>query len=96
MFPRNPRYEFVILAIMCTVAIFLFPTARGHYSAVHGPVTTLLSLPVKLRIWLGMALAALRVSGCMQYDSFAELRLVWQTILLPQAVPPGTVAVLRC
>jgi hypothetical protein len=30
-----------ILAILCTLAIFLFPAVRGPFSATHGPATSL-------------------------------------------------------
>ncbi|MGA8869297.1 MAG: hypothetical protein WB510_20145, partial [Candidatus Sulfotelmatobacter sp.] len=61
MFPGRLGYEIAILAVICTVAIFLFPTARGPYSVVHGPVTALLGLRAKLKLWLAMDLAALRL-----------------------------------
>ena len=96
MFPRDLGYEFAILAVICTVAIFLFPMARGSYSAVHGPVTALLSLRAKLKLWLGIALAALHLLGRMQREPFASLLAAWQELLLPQAVPPGQISVLRC
>lgn len=30
---------FALLAVVCVVAVFLFPAVQGPYSAVHGPVT---------------------------------------------------------
>lgn len=96
MFPRHLGYEFAILAIICTVAIFLFPTARGPYSAVHGPVTTLFSLRVRVKLWLGMALAALHVLDRVRSFRFAELRAVRHRVLLLPSVFPEPIAVLRC
>jgi len=96
MFPRNLGYELTILAVICTVAIFLFPAARGSYSAVHGPVTALLSFRVRLKLWLGMALAALHLLGRVRLDDFAELRAARQKVLLPEAVPSEQISVFRC
>jgi hypothetical protein len=63
MFLRHFSYEFAILAILCIAAIFLFPVIQGPYSAVHGPVTALLSIKARLLMWLALALTALLV-GC--------------------------------
>jgi len=30
-----------LVALLCTLVVLLFPAATGHYSVVHGPVTTL-------------------------------------------------------
>lgn len=96
MFPRNLGYEFAILVVICTVAIFLFPAARGSYSAVHGPVTALLTLRVKLRLWLSIVLAALRVASYIRRNCSADWLAVRQQVILPQAVTIEDVSVLRC
>jgi hypothetical protein len=62
MIPRHLGYQFTIFAIFCTVAIFVFPAGSGSYSAVHGPVTALLSLRANLKLWLGMAGAELQLA----------------------------------
>ena len=93
MFPRHLGYEIVVLTTICTVAIFLFPAASGPYSAVHGPVTALLSFRLRLKFCLGMALAALRSLGGALVSSF---QATWQEIFSPQLVPPRQMAVLRC
>ena len=53
--PRQLSYEFALVAILCTVALFLFPAVQGPYSAVHGPVTALLSLKAKVFLCLRLA-----------------------------------------
>jgi hypothetical protein len=32
-------WELAALAVLCVLTIFLFPTAQGPYSVVHGPAT---------------------------------------------------------
>jgi hypothetical protein len=32
-----------VVAVICVLAVFFFPAMQGPYSAVHGPVTALLS-----------------------------------------------------
>jgi hypothetical protein len=96
MFPRHLGYEIAILTVICTVALFLFPTVSGSYCAVHGPVTALLSLRVKLKLQLGMALVALRRWGHGLRGRSAELCTVRPTVLSPQSVPSEQIPVLRC
>lgn len=96
MFPRHLEYEIAILTVICTAALLFFPVAAGPYSAVHGPVTGLLSARVRLKIWLGMALAALHLAGRLLSDRFEALRIALQRILQPRSLPPRQAAVLRC
>lgn len=57
-------YQFAVIAIVCTIALFLFPVARGSYSAVHGPVTALRSMRTKFLTWVAVTWHALcRLSG---------------------------------
>ncbi len=46
--------RFAILAIICTLAIFLFPAVRGPYAATHGPAS---SLEATTRAWIGFFLS---------------------------------------
>lgn len=96
MFSRRLGYEIAILVVVCTVALFLFPTARGTYSAVHGPVTALLSFHTRIKLRLGMALAGLRFAGRMVPSGSEALRIAWLEIFLLQSAPQGQIAVLRC
>jgi hypothetical protein len=95
MIPRHLGYEVAIVAVICTVAIFAFPAASGPYSAVHGPVTALLSLRVKFKLWLAMALAAFQLAGLVM-PRLAAQRAAESMIPLPQSVPPEQIAILRC
>ena len=58
---RQLSYEVTLIAILCTVALFFFPAVQGPYSAVHGPVTALLSLKAKLFLCLILFLAAMHL-----------------------------------
>lgn len=67
---RQLSYEVALIAILCTVALFFFPAVQGPYSAVHGPVSALLSLKAKLSLCLTLFLAAMyllvrRVTVCV-------------------------------
>jgi hypothetical protein len=95
MFPRDLGYEFAILVVICTVAIFLFPAARGSYSVVHGPVTALLTLRAKLRLWSSIALAALYVLGHIRPVRSADWLAARPQVLLSQAVTLEDISVLR-
>ena len=48
-----------VLAILCTLAILLFPVASGPYPATHGPVTSLEAMRTGFLLWLNIALAGL-------------------------------------
>jgi len=61
MIQHHCTFELTILAMLCVVSIFLFPATAGPYSAVHGPVSTLLSLRARMRLRWAMALAALNL-----------------------------------
>ena len=92
MVPRRLGYEFTILAVLCTLALFLFPAERGPYSAVHGPATVLASFRSRARLWFWIALAALSLSPVL---ALCVMRVTHRTFNLPEAAP-GQPAVLRC
>lgn len=95
MFSRHLGYEIAIAVVICTVCLFLFPTVGGSYSAVHGPVTALRSLRLRLKLWLAIALAALRLLRLMLGDSSVALQHAWQKIGA-HSIHPRQTAVLRC
>jgi hypothetical protein len=47
--------QFAVLAIVCTLAVFLFPAVRGPYAATHGPVTSMEA--TRVWQWPGLLLA---------------------------------------
>ena len=97
MFRQYLVYKFAIVAIVCIATIFLFPTLQGPYSAVHGPVTALLSLRAKIKLWLQIALAGMIVlARHLPADSrSARCKARSQDFLLPLA-PNEQAVVLRC
>jgi hypothetical protein len=54
-------YQFALLVILCTIALFFFPAVQGPYSAVHGPATALLSLKAQILLCLALLLAAMHL-----------------------------------
>jgi len=46
-------YELALVAMLCTLAIFLFPAVAGPYPTVHGPATALRAM----RAWLLLLIA---------------------------------------
>jgi hypothetical protein len=96
IFSRQFSYEFILVAIVCTVALFLFPAAHGSYAAVHGPVTTLRSIKTKIRIWILMAVAAARLGGWLLSGYGSALHILRQTVLLFLSSPFDRASVLRC
>ena len=96
MFPRHLGYEFAILAAVCALGIFLFPATSGPYSAVHGPVTALLSARAKLKLCSGLAIAGLSLRWHLLLDGCAALSGLRENVGLPKSVSPEQISVLRC
>lgn len=95
MFFRQLRYELALVAILCVIALFFFPALQGPYSAVHGPVTALLSLKAKLFLCLALLLAAMHLlMRCVSVCS--TLRIPLDTLFLGARFDPDHNAVLRC
>ena len=93
---RQLSYEFALVAILCTVALFLFPAVQGPYSAVHGPVTALLSLKAKVFLCLALLLAAMHLlTRCVAVWHLA-LRGPLDGLFFPASSDSQLAAVLRC
>ncbi len=56
---------FAPLAVVCVLAIFLFPAMQGPYSVVHGPVSALLAVRAAAKVRTAMVQAALRSFGVL-------------------------------
>ncbi len=95
MFPRHLGYEVAIVTVICTVSIFLFPAARGPYSAIYGPATALFSLRAGLTLRLLMALDAIQGVERVFLKTWEGLRAS-QNALATKFVPSEQIAVLRC
>ncbi len=93
---RQLSYEFVLVAILCTVALFLFPAVQGPYSAVHGPVTALLSLKAKVFLCLALLLAAMHLLARCVAVCHLALRIPLDGLFFPASFDSEHAAVLRC
>ena len=58
MNPGRIGRELVVVAVVCILTIFLFPSLRGPYSVVNGPVTALQSARYAHRLQASIAHAA--------------------------------------
>ncbi|HXZ33875.1 MAG TPA: hypothetical protein VEH30_16480 [Terriglobales bacterium] len=65
MLRRDLGYELAIMAIICTLAIFLFPSVSGPYSIVHGPVTALRAMRLWLALLIGLTLTSLGLAKAL-------------------------------
>ena len=52
--------ELAVVAVLCVLMIFLFPSVQGSYSMVHGPVTALLAARAAVRLRVAPAQCALK------------------------------------
>lgn len=93
---RQLSYEFALVAILCTVALFLFPAVQGPYSAVHGPVTALLSLKAKAFLCLALLLPAMHVFAPCAAGRHLALRIPLDGLFSPASFDSAHSAVLRC
>jgi hypothetical protein len=63
MIPRRSlRLDLVIVVLLCTLSIFLFPATSGSYTAVHGPVTALRAARAFIATFWSMTLAVLGIA----------------------------------
>jgi hypothetical protein len=88
--------ELAVLAVLCVLTIFLFPSMQGPYSAVNGPVTALQAARTAVRLRKAIIQNAFRSLG---YLLIASVVFFWMS--LPQAelhsgILPECATVLRC
>lgn len=83
------------MTILCTVLLFFFPSVRGPYSAVNGPVTALRSMYAGLKVWLLMALVAVDLTSLHIISHPGNSNAACRTLFLPH-YPPHDDLVLRC
>jgi hypothetical protein len=60
-FGRHSKRELSVLALLCTLGVFLVSAPVGPYSAVHGPVTALRALQASVALLWAIAAAALKL-----------------------------------
>ncbi|HVN19550.1 MAG TPA: hypothetical protein VMU05_12275 [Dongiaceae bacterium] len=87
-----------VFAVVCVLVLFFCPVLDGPYSAVHGPVTALLSIraAVRLRCIIGAGVQAARSWFCrtlpVSFSLTSDLHFEVPSI----SASVGTLAVLRC
>jgi hypothetical protein len=89
--------ELAVVAVLCVLMIFLFPSVQGSYSMVHGPVTALLAARAAVRLRIAIAQGALNSHG----DSPISPLAVFSTTSFPSAEfeatgSPEHSTILRC
>jgi len=88
--------ELAVLAVLCVLTIFLFPSVQGPYSVVNGPVTALQAARAAVRLRKGIIQAALRSLG---YLLIVPVGFSWMSRAqaeLHLGILPECAAVLRC
>ncbi len=89
--------ELAVVAALCVLMIFLFPSMQGPYSVVHGPVSALLAAQAAARVRIAIVQAALRSLGNCLISPLAVLSRMslpeagFQAVSLPECTP-----ILRC
>jgi len=63
MLRRHLGYELAVVAVICTLAIFLFPSASGPYCIVHGPVTALRAMRARVLLLISLAVTLLGLAS---------------------------------
>jgi hypothetical protein len=76
MLRRHLGYELALTAIVCTLAIFLFPSVSGPYPIVHGPVTALRAMRAWLVLLIGMTLTFLGLAKLIVARRTARARFL--------------------
>jgi hypothetical protein len=82
--------ELAVVAVLCVLMIFLFPSVQGSYSMVHGPVTALLAARAAVRLRIAIVQGALNCLGnylisplvVLSWISFSNTE--FQSVGLPQ------------
>jgi len=90
---RYLGYELALVAILCTLAIFLFPAVSGPYPTVHGPVTALRAMRAWVLLLIALTLALIRLAR--RVATRLGLALVFHPIL-EQIDPLRQSSILRC
>jgi len=93
MLRRHLGYELALVAVICTLAIFLFPSASGPYCIVHGPVTALRAMRARVLLLISLAVTLLGLA------SVALLRLgaaIESFLAFDQIDPLRQSSTLRC
>jgi hypothetical protein len=89
--------ELAVLAVLCVLTVFFFPSMQGPYSVVHGPATALLAARAAARLQSAIVHAALRSPASCLFSPLAVL--FWTPISAADfhfVSVPDCNAILRC
>lgn len=97
------RFEnsLAVLAVVCVLIIFFFPSAHGPYPVVHGPVTALLSLRASAALRVRIVKSALiTLAHCLRRSEFVLQRILGNTPAISEfrsdAGAAACPSILRC
>lgn len=100
MTPDRIAVALAVFAVICVLAIFLFPVMEGPYPAVHGPVTALLSIRAAARIRVAIRAGVKAVRGWLGRVNIGVIPTSLHAdvciALPPGSSSAGSVSVLRC
>jgi len=101
MTPGRVICGLALLAVFCVLGIFFFPVMDGPYSAVHGPVTALLSIRAATRLRMTIVRARITaIRGWFGRIGMALAASSWTTFQAvaagPNSLPGQFCIVLRC
>jgi len=65
--------QFALLAIICTLGIFLFPAASGPYPSVHGPASALRAMRAWMLLLVVLSLTFANAAGIAITRSWIDL-----------------------
>src|ERR1700744_6102615 len=93
---RNP-VELALLALVCVVTIFLFPSIQGPYPVVHGPVSALSASRAAARLRISIVQGALALLTFCLASPLAVLTPVFRSCSPDScSAPPVLASILRC
>ena len=101
MTPGRVACGLALVAVFCVLGIFFFPVMDGPYSAVHGPVTALLSIRAAARLRMTIVRSGITaIRGWFGRVGMMLATLSWSTLQIATAGPSNLPAelgiVLRC
>jgi hypothetical protein len=94
---RGVVYETSFLILICVLSLFFFPAAKGPYSAVHGPATTLQAARFSVRLRNAIAAVLSSASPAIILDRagyFSSVALLGITFAAGNWI--STETILRC
>lgn len=86
MTPGRLACALTVFAVLCVLALFFFPGMEGPYSAVHGPVTALLSLRAAAMVRFAIVRTGLTaIRGCLRTMCMRLVLLSWSAFVLGES-----------